>query len=464
MYINNHGQLVHDEYLSHHGILGQKWGKMNGPPYPLGAGDHSSAEKKAGWKRSLSGSRNEELYERNIKKSDKQSSRSVKSIKQSDRDKHPNNSSASYDKMVKTLEKADNENVKAHKLHDEIIKEAKRTGKSAAEVENENKYGGIKKALKIGAAVAGAALVAYGAYRLYDIYNNHGKELGLDKIVNNGNSNFLSKAFKGKSYIAVDSSWASKDSIDKLLTKPAGEWWKGLSKSEKKSMELYSENYYDLMNKLLWTKKGAPLGDTNVAKVTQNALNALDKASLPADMVVTHGVDLDKACSFLKCTKEELYSAATGKQGISKLLGQVNTNHGFVSTTSTASGGGFVGAVKYKILLPKGAKAAYLEHISSYGDLPHPPPWNGKSTGKMHSLEFETLIQAGSKFKTNAIQYNKNGFIEVALEYLPEAVKSSSLGNIAGKVSSLYNQGMTYAQIADNLGISTSSVSNYLNS
>ncbi|MBO7449155.1 MAG: hypothetical protein J6U54_02200 [Clostridiales bacterium] len=35
------------EYLSHFGILGQKHGKRNGPPYPLGSGDHSSAEKKA---------------------------------------------------------------------------------------------------------------------------------------------------------------------------------------------------------------------------------------------------------------------------------------------------------------------------------------------------------------------------------------------------------------------------------
>lgn len=24
-------------YLAHHGILGMKWGRKNGPPYPLGA-------------------------------------------------------------------------------------------------------------------------------------------------------------------------------------------------------------------------------------------------------------------------------------------------------------------------------------------------------------------------------------------------------------------------------------------
>lgn len=34
-------------YIKHHGILGQKWGEKNGPPYPLSGGDYSSAEIKA---------------------------------------------------------------------------------------------------------------------------------------------------------------------------------------------------------------------------------------------------------------------------------------------------------------------------------------------------------------------------------------------------------------------------------
>jgi hypothetical protein len=32
--------------LKHHGIIGQKWGEKNGPPYPLDSKQHSSAEKK----------------------------------------------------------------------------------------------------------------------------------------------------------------------------------------------------------------------------------------------------------------------------------------------------------------------------------------------------------------------------------------------------------------------------------
>ena len=38
---------MNDQYLSHHGIEGQKWGQQNGPPYPLDYEDHSAAEKKA---------------------------------------------------------------------------------------------------------------------------------------------------------------------------------------------------------------------------------------------------------------------------------------------------------------------------------------------------------------------------------------------------------------------------------
>lgn len=37
---------MNNNKLEHHGIKGQKWGKRNGPPYPLAGGDHTKSKKK----------------------------------------------------------------------------------------------------------------------------------------------------------------------------------------------------------------------------------------------------------------------------------------------------------------------------------------------------------------------------------------------------------------------------------
>lgn len=51
--ISNKTTDRYENELAHHGILGMRWGRKNGPPYPLGVGDHSASEKKAGWFKSL---------------------------------------------------------------------------------------------------------------------------------------------------------------------------------------------------------------------------------------------------------------------------------------------------------------------------------------------------------------------------------------------------------------------------
>ena len=394
-------KIIYSNELCHHGVKGMKWGvrKEYVPKGRKSAKDKVTLGKQAFRKASISSS-----------------------------------------EIRKTVREKDLANKKAQENHNRIVKKARETGKSAAEIEQEESShkrlqltDKQKKAIAIGAVVAGTALVAYGVYKLKTRHDARQLELMLwneeaskmdalidwdpSPLVKTGDTSFLKNAFAGSDYNVFTSSQSDKAAVDKLMSKETGKWWNSLSKTEKMGVETYSGSLYTEMNNALWSAKGKNIDDyapPHIAGAIKAANSALSKSSYPETMVCTQGLSAEKAAKFLGISEADLYVAAKNPKAASKLIGAVNTNHGLFST-STNNGG-----VKYKVLTPKGAHAAFIEHVSNYGDLPHPPSWNGKSSGgPPYSNEFETLFEAGSKFMTKGIQWNREGgYIEVALEYV----------------------------------------------
>lgn len=169
--------------LYHHGILGQRWGERNGPPYPLGSSEHSTSEKKAGWRRSLTNTENRhynvdiEKAKINVQKakSDYQTAYNQKELKKAKQAAKQEEYAKEDLKSEKVKSKLNNEKaISQHRANlEQYYRNKGMTDEEAAIAAYKR-----EKTEKIVATTAALTVVAVASYVAYKHYNQT-----VDKII-----------------------------------------------------------------------------------------------------------------------------------------------------------------------------------------------------------------------------------------------------------------------------------------
>lgn len=185
--------------------------------------------------------------------------------------------------------------------------------------------------------------------------------------------------------------WAAmlrKNDLDEM-DKWCNEWVHTIKRAEKTGVKQYSGDAYVDMNGCLRGTDSrfryVEFTQEEISKYIEGCTKALEKASLPEDTIVRRGSDYNML--------DSLNVFVTERNGNKdKVIGAIVEDKGFTSTSPNPRGG-FSGDVEYVIKVPKGSQAMYIAPIS------------------MHKPEKELLINRGSKYVIEDIEFNENGYV-----------------------------------------------------
>ncbi len=228
-----------------------RWGRKNGPPYPLDGSDHSASEKKAGWKKSLGGGRNESEYGRNEKKikDNKINKINKKRAKSLEKDVQNEYEKAETEEYIKTGSKLD-------KLTgDDYFNEIDRIQADAFKKTFDNlvkKYGDLSTSDMDFLSKSKKGIQFMRSKRIYDEDNKRKSGSGkfnndeLDRLISESKrvASFLDNTYKEDSYKRQDAEnaeWVKKQSSLEKRRKPGST--AGVSKKMGKEFESIEDKY-----------------------------------------------------------------------------------------------------------------------------------------------------------------------------------------------------------------------------
>ena len=179
-------------------------------------------------------------------------------------------------------------------------------------------------------------------------------------------------------------------------------WVSRLTEDEREALKDYTGASYSGVNNYL---RGDNRFDTaDIRRIVDGVHSSLQKASLPSELEVFRGSDVDGLVGMIPGFSHRLSWMEKG-ENLDSLVGTELVSKSFMSTSMDSPLKQYVRGVKYHISLPEGSKASYLGAVSIQGN-----------------EEKEVLIDKDSRFILSDIKYTLDedgyatGTIEVFLK------------------------------------------------